>query len=242
MQTLVVGASGATGKHLVEQLLLAGHKVKIVVRSPEKLPDSWRNNDQITIIHASVLEISEAQMAAYLKDCDAVGSCLGHNLTFKGIYGQPRQLVTDTIRLVSNAIEKNQPTTPVRLVLMNTAGNSNRDIQEPISFGEKLILGLLRLLLPPHVDNEKASDFLRLHIGQKHPYLKWTIVRPDSLINEAVVTPYDLHPSPTRSALFNPGKTSRINVGHFMAQLMENDELWEQWVGQMPIIYNQEEK
>ena len=43
MTILVVGASGATGRKLIEQLLIKGHQLKAVVRSPEKLPDSWKN-------------------------------------------------------------------------------------------------------------------------------------------------------------------------------------------------------
>jgi uncharacterized protein YbjT (DUF2867 family) len=34
MTILVVGASGATGKHLVNHLLEMGHTDKVVVRSP----------------------------------------------------------------------------------------------------------------------------------------------------------------------------------------------------------------
>ena len=49
---------------------------------------------------------------------------------------------------------------------MNTTGNRNRDLPEPISFAQKCVIGLLRLLLPPHVDNEKAADFLRTEIAQ----------------------------------------------------------------------------
>jgi len=49
MTTLVAGASGATGKQLVEQLLNTKQKVKVIVRSPEKLPESWKNNDQLII-------------------------------------------------------------------------------------------------------------------------------------------------------------------------------------------------
>ncbi|WP_223883372.1 NAD(P)H-binding protein [Arenibacter lacus] len=40
MRILVVGASGATGRQLVAQLLAKGNNVKVVVRSPEKLPES----------------------------------------------------------------------------------------------------------------------------------------------------------------------------------------------------------
>jgi hypothetical protein len=44
-------------------------------------------------------------------------------------------------------------------------------------------------------------------------------------------------PSPIKSAIFNPGKTSRINVAHFMSELIINEELWEKWKAKMPVIY-----
>ncbi|MBT8327367.1 MAG: SDR family oxidoreductase, partial [Bacteroidia bacterium] len=62
MITLIAGASGATGTHLVEQLLKKGQQVKVIVRSPEKLPDSWNNNGLVTIIKASILDINEAEL------------------------------------------------------------------------------------------------------------------------------------------------------------------------------------
>ena len=49
MTTLVVGASGATGKKLVAQLLISKQKVKVIVRSTENLPQSWKSNDQLTL-------------------------------------------------------------------------------------------------------------------------------------------------------------------------------------------------
>jgi hypothetical protein len=52
------------------------------------------------------------------------------------------------------------------------------------------------------------------------------------------VSEYELYASPTRSALFNPGKTSRVNVGCFMAKLIVENDLWNKWKGQMPVIYN----
>lgn len=135
MTTLVVGASGATGKKLVAQLLISKQKVKVIVRSPENLPQSWKSNDQLTIIKASILDISENEMTEHLQDCSAVASCLGHTLSWKGIYGNPRKLVTNAVNLLCNAIENNAPDKPVKFVLMNTSGNSNRDLDEPISFG-----------------------------------------------------------------------------------------------------------
>ncbi len=238
MTILVVGASGSTGRHLVEQLLIQKHKVNVIVRSPEKLPESWINNDNLQIISASILELSDREMSEYSRDCQAIVLCLGHNLTWKGIYEQPRKLVTDATRRLCDAIKANKPEQAVRFILMNTTGNHNRDLNEPISFAQKCVIGLLRLLLPPHVDNEKAADYLRTQIGQKNQFIEWAAVRPDGLTNEEEVTDYEIHPSPTRSAIFNAGKTSRINVGNFMANLISDDDLWKKWKGQMPVIYN----
>ncbi len=238
MTTLVVGASGATGKQLVEQLLNREQKVRVIIRPTGKIPDTWKNNDQISIINASILEISVDQMANYLNDCQSVVSCLGHNLTLKGVFGKPRKLVTDSVRLLCLAIEKNMPKKPIRLVLMNTTGNRNRDLNESASVGQQLVLGLIRLLVPPQSDNEEAANFLRVNVGQNNKSIEWVAVRPDTLINQDKVTEYELYPSPTRSAIFNPGKTSRINVGHFMARLIVENDLWNKWKGQMPVIYN----
>ncbi len=238
MTILVVGASGATGRLLVKQLLKQGQNVKAVVRSPESLADSWKSNSQLEIISASILELSDDKLRELVIDCQAVASCLGHNMTWKGIYGQPRRLVTDATHRICSAIEANQPSTPIKYVLMNTTGNRNRDLNESISFGQKCVIGLLRLLLPPHVDNEKAADYLRTKIGQSNPCIQWAAVRPDGLINEEEVTEYKTFPSPIRSAIFDAGKTSRINVANFMATLIYNNEMWEKWKGQMPVIYN----
>jgi nucleoside-diphosphate-sugar epimerase len=238
MMVLVVGASGATGTNLVDQLLIQNHKVKVIVRSTENLQDSWKTNTNLQIIVASLLELNNTEMCEIVGDCHAVASCLGHNLTFKGIYGQPRKLVTDATRRLCNAVEANKPESPVKFVLMNTTGNRNRDLKEPISFAQKCVIGLLRLILPPHVDNEKAADYLRTQVGQNNKYVEWVAVRPDGLINEEEVTDYTIHPSPTKSAIFNAGKVSRINVGHFMARLINDGELWKKWKGQMPVIYN----
>ncbi len=238
MTTLVVGATGATGRLLVQQLLERGTQVKVIVRSPEKLSEDIRNHSKLSVIHATVLDLDDEMLAQHVAGCDAVASCLGHNMSLKGLYGHPRRLVTDTTRSLCQAIKANKPDAPVKFVLMNTAGNSNRDIAEPISFAQRCVIALLRLLLPPHVDNEQAADYLRGAVGQNDPVIEWAVVRPDSLIDEGEVTEYTLHPSPIRSALFDPGTTSRINVGHFMADLITDPDTWNTWQGQMPVIYN----
>jgi len=238
MRILVVGATGATGRLLVEQLLERGHEVRVLVRSPDRLPAHLRSHDAVTITEAAITSLRYPEWEALVRGCDAVASCLGHNLSFTGIFGPPRRLVTDTARAVCEAIRANAPDCPVKFVLMNTAGNRNRDRDEPVSRAQRIVVGLIRILIPPHADNEDAADCLRVDIGQVDPHIEWTVVRPDSLQDEDVVTAYDTYAAPTRSAIFDPGKTSRINVAHFMAELITNEEAWKTWKGQMPVIYN----
>ena len=238
MTILVVGASGATGSLLVQQLLAGGEAVKIVIRPNSNLSDAILEHENLSLIRTDFLDLGDDEIAQIVEGCSAIASCLGHNLTFKGIYGHPRRLVTDSLRRLCKAVRQNRPNMPVKFVLMNTTGNSNRDIPERISFSQTCVIWLLRLLLPPHVDNEKAADFLRTEVGQNDTWVEWVVVRPDALTNEDEVTNYDLFPSPVRSAIFDAGTTSRINVGHFMARLMTDQDTWNEWKGKMPVIYN----
>ncbi|MDZ7721800.1 MAG: NAD(P)-binding oxidoreductase [candidate division KSB1 bacterium] len=239
MNILVASATGATGRWLVKQLLDRGHCVRAIVRSADKLPDAVRNHPHITLIHAPILDLDDDELIRHTQSCDAVVSCLGHNLSFKGMYGRPRRLVADAVRRLCDAIRANHPPKPVKFVLMNTAGYKNPEL-ETIPVGETWVVGLIRLLLPPHGDNETAADYLRTKVGQDDDKIEWVVVRPDSLIDENTVSEYKVYESPIRSAIFNAGATSRINVGHFMADLITRDELWSRWQGCMPVIYNQE--
>jgi len=234
--TLVLGASGATGKQLVEQLLLVGQQVRVIIRPFANIPDAWNDNERIAIIKANLSGMTVDEMATHSANCQAIGICLGHNLTVKGLLGKPRKLVADAVKLVCSAVEKNTSDI-VKVVLMNTVGCRNKDINERVSLGQRIAISIIRALITPQSDNETAAEFLRLNIGQKNTKIQWSVVRPDTLINEDSVTDYNLHVSPTGS-LFKPGKTCRINVGNFMARLIIENDLWEEWKGKMPVIYN----
>ena len=237
MTILVVGASGASGIRLVEELLNREQNVKVIVRSPEKLPDRIKNHKRLSAISASVLELSDDELEQHVAGCNAVASCLGHNMTFKGMFGKPRRLVTDATRRLCMAIKANNPETSTKFVLMNTVANRNRDLNESNPFAQKCIIVLLRLLLPPHPDNEQAAEYLRTVIGQKDKAIEWVAVRPSALIDEERASEIELYPSPTISIL-QDGQISRINVGHCMADLITNNDIWNKWKGQMPVIYN----
>lgn len=238
-KALVLGASGATGRLLVNTLLKKNIEVIAVVRNATSLRSIVGNNPSLQIVEDDISKMSVNDLTHYVEECEAVFSCLGHNLTFKGMFGHPRRLVADTVKKVVQSTQSFEGSRKIKFILMNTTGNSNRDIPEQPPFSQKLVVFILRLLIPPHADNEAAADYLRLHVGSNHKAIEWTAVRPDSLINSDHVTAYNIHPSPTRNVIFDSGQTSRINVAHFMCELATDPELWNEWKGKMPVIYNQ---
>lgn len=238
MSVLVIGASGATGSLVVDLLLRKGEAVVVILRPAAELPKAWENQKGLKIIRNLAAEMSSADWLPLLNECNTVVSCLGHTLSWKGIYGKPRRLVKDTVQHICEAAMSPERTIPLRFILMNTAGNRNHDLKEKVSIAHRMLLALIRAVLPPHADNEEAANYLRLKIGQNHPGIEWVAVRPVSLVNEEKISPYEVYPSPVRSALFDAGKVSRLNVADLMRRLATDDALWQFWKGQMPVIYN----
>ena len=236
-KVLVLGASGATGQLLVELLLQKGVEVIAVVRNSASLNRVDQAHPGLQILERDINTMAENELAEQIKECDAVLSCLGHNLTFKGIFGQPRKLVTDAMKTVVGAMRANATDRHFKIILMNTTGNCNQDIPEKPPFSQRFVVALLRCLVPPHLDNEQAADYLRVQL-RHYSAIEWVAVRPDGLINEDSVSEYEIMESPVRNVIFDAGKTSRINVADFMSDLAIKSELWNKWKGRMPVIYN----
>ncbi len=126
----------------------------------------------------------------------------------------------------------------IKLILMSTVAYTNASIGEEKSPGEKIMLALVNLFLPPHRDNVRAANFLFNIIGNMDEMFEWVAVRPDSLVNEDKERSYEIYDSPVSSIIKNEGKTSRINAAHFMAELVTDEGLWKKWSFKTPVVYN----
>jgi len=241
MKVMVLGANGATGLNVVLQLLKQGFSVKAVARNVD-IFDSIKSGAPIEVIQAAILDMDEQLLKGHVDDADAVVSCLGHNITLKGILGKPRTLVVDALKRIVEAIGAADKGKPMKIILMNTTACLNKLQDEKLRIKENAAMRIIRLLLPPHRDNEYALAYLIDTVGAHNERIEWIAVRPDSLINESEVSEYTVHPSTIRSPMFDPGKTSRINVADFMARLLGDVELWEKWKFKTPVIYNVELK
>lgn len=237
MRVLVLGASGATGKLVVRQLIKRKINLQIVIRASAVLAEEIRENPLVDVVRGNINEFTDSEMNNLLRNCDAIVSCLGHNISLKGLFGKPRFLVFDAIRSISETVKKGA-NIKVKLVLMSTTAYTNTIIGETNSIGEKIIFSLLNLLLPPHRDNVRAASYLINEIGKDHEIIEWVAVRPDTLNNNSDESSYEVYESPVRSPIFNAGITSRINVSHFMTELLSNEALWHEWKNKTPVVYN----
>jgi putative NADH-flavin reductase len=235
MKVLVLGATGQTGYHVVKQFLENSIQVKAIVRNAEKFKDN-QSDKNLKLFTENILDIEDKRLKEILADVDVVISCLGHNISLKGIFGKPHYLVKEAIKkIIDNSNDKH----PKKIILMNTTACLNTKQKEKFTFGESIIMGIMRSLLPPQRDNERALKYLEEKLNGEDVF-EWIAVRPDTLITQDQVTDYEIFESPQRSPIFNAGKTSRINVAHFIMKLVSNEELWNEWMYKMPVIYNKE--
>lgn len=237
MTVLVLGATGATGRLVVRELISRGYHVKAIVRSLDRVESDLIDNSQVEVVIASIVDLSEEQLLFHVRGCEAVVSCLGHNITFKGIFGQPRRLVTQVTMRICQSIKASQPNRPIKFILMSTSAYQNKMRDEKVSVLHKIVSYTLQKTIPPHLDNEEAAKYLQ-NISGGDRSIEWIAVRPDSLIDRKDRSDYELYSSPISDPIFSPKKTSRVNVAHFMVELLVSRRLWNDWKNDMPVIYN----
>jgi len=116
MNLVILGATGGTGRLVVEQALAAGHTVTALVRSPEKLTSS---NSRLRVITGRATDAHDVARA--LADADALISTLGGS---GSVIADSTQAIVDAARrtglkrvvvLSSFLVERQRLNAPMRL-------------------------------------------------------------------------------------------------------------------------------
>mmetsp|Transcript_7492 Transcript_7492/g.12583 ORF Transcript_7492/g.12583 Transcript_7492/m.12583 type:complete len:252 (-) Transcript_7492:157-912(-) len=232
---LLLGGTGGIGRQVLTRLLDRGCHVKVIVRSAERLPNAAKGHNLLTVI-----EEPQGHMAIDLREhvqCDAIVQCLGHNLSFKGMFGHPRRLCAETVKRLCEDIYAVAPPKPIKLIVINTEGVSCPDGSDEKTLRrgccESCVLGILKCCLPPHADNVDTSAYLH-HEARKNQYVTFCAVRPSDLTDEEP-SEFSVHDT-LQNGIFNAGTTSRANVGEFMTNLVTQQEVWSRWENSYPHI------
>jgi uncharacterized protein YbjT (DUF2867 family) len=232
---LLVGGTGRTGRRVLSELLARGVGVRAIVRSARGLPAAIAGHPGVVLTEASLLSLSEQDLQGHLRGCDAVVSCLGHVLSVRGILGPPHDLVTRATTRLCRAVEALRPARPIKFILMSSVSvHRPGGLDTRRTALERAFLWLLRGVLPPAKDNQRAADFLQERLGPASPFVEWAVVRPDTLL-EGEVAPYTAHEGLV-NGLFAPGQTRMANVAHFMVELATDPGTWAAWKGKAPVI------
>jgi putative NADH-flavin reductase len=162
MQLTIFGASGGTGRRLVEQALAAGHTVTAVVRDPARLPV---RHDRLKLVAADVLD-PEAITPA-VADADAVLSALGPRSS--------RNRSSITSAGTASILAAMRTAGSSRLVVVSAAPVASDDHGTTLPY-RLLVKPLLRGLL-----GGLYADLAVMEETVRRSGLAWTILRPPQL-------------------------------------------------------------
>jgi putative NADH-flavin reductase len=158
----VFGATGETGRQLVEQAVAAGHEVVAYVRNPSKLGIS---NEHLTVIAGQLTD--EQLIESAMTGANAVISALGP----RG--GSKNKPITQGMQNIIAAMKKQNVR---RLVITSTL--SAKDPNDPLNFRTKAMVNLVKVTM-----RDAYKEIVSTAETVRNSDLDWTIVRLTMLNN-----------------------------------------------------------
>jgi uncharacterized protein YbjT (DUF2867 family) len=211
MKILVLGATGRTGKHIIEEALKKGHKIVAVARDPDKL----RNYD-ISVIKGTPYDYEIIEKA--LEGCDAVINTLNVSRKSDSPWSSlsaPKDLISKS---ALNAIKAMQKTGTRRFVALSTIGAGRSWNTSPAIL--KFIVSISNLK-HAFADHGRQEEIL------ENSSVDYTICRAPMLSNDINTSGAEAthETDPPKSP-----KLSRNSAAEFFIRIIENKELLRQTV------------
>ncbi len=157
MKLAVLGATGKTGRHVVERALAKGHPVRALVRDPAKLK---LTHPQLTLVTGDATD--PAAVLELVDGCDAVISAMG---------------ATDRTDVCSAATANVIAARPKRYVAVSGAGLDVPGDQK--NFVARAVSFLVKTLSPA-----VFADKVKEHALLAKSDVRWTLVRPPRLTDK----------------------------------------------------------
>ncbi len=205
MKILVLGATGRTGKHIIDAALKRGHQISAIARNPEKLKDY-----KIAITEGTPYDYETVEKA--LNGCDAVINTLNVSRRSDNPWARlsgPKDMIS---RSATNAIKAMEKKGIKRFVALSTIGAGRSWKSSP---------GILKLIVSTSNLKHAFLDHGNQEAILENSSLDYTICRAPMLsanINKtgAVATPEGEKPAST--------VLSRNSAAEFFIEIIENKE------------------
>ena len=215
MKILILGATGRTGKLILEEALSQGYKVNCLVRETAKIKENHKN---LIILKGSPEQISDLENA--IKDCKGIISALNISRKSDFPWSKLRTPPTFLSNVMQNIISLTNKNGLQRIVVCSAWGVAETEKEIPFWFNWFIKNSNIGVA---YKDHERQENEL------KNSKLNWTIVRPTGLTNfkkdKKIIESYNNEPRPKLTI-------SRKNVAKFMVNVLKRDEL----IGQAPVI------
>ena len=215
MHLLLLGSTGRTGTHLLNEALQRGHAVNVLVRDKNKLNV---NHPNLTTFEGSPLDKTALENA--MQGCEAILSTLNvsrrSDFPWAGLRS-PEDLLSATMKNIVDLATKHQIR---RVIFMSAWGVSETKKDLPGWFRWMIDHSKLRY---PYADHERQEELV------KQTSLEWTSVRAAGLTNsdkmKKVIVSFNNEPKPNWTI-------SRSSVATFMLDSLEKNL----YLRQMPVI------
>ncbi|MEC7984811.1 MAG: SDR family oxidoreductase [Myxococcota bacterium] len=197
MKIAIFGGTGGLGRQLIAQAFEAGHTLKVLARTPEKLDFT---HDAIQVLKGDGLDFSMVSQTIASQEavlCAIGGSGLGDSST--------RTEVTKNILV---AMEEHR----VRTLIVCSSLGAGRSKRHLPLIGKLIVGTVLRKAIFDHTVQETAI---------RERDLDWVIVRPPRLIDAEKTENYRVA---EETESFTASQISRADVAHFMLRALEEDK------------------
>lgn len=206
MKVTVFGATGGTGKHVVDQALAAGHEVTAVARNPEDVPGG---RERLTVVQGDVLDAGSVEQA--VAGADAIVSVLGVADRRK-----PTHLYSEG---VGNMLRAMKADGPRRIIALSADGV---EPNPKVNIGQRLVTALVvaRIL------GNLYRDMLEMERELAAADVDWTVVRPPRLSDKEHTGTYGVSTG-------EPGKSSgisRADLADYIVAHLDDEESFQKIV------------
>jgi putative NADH-flavin reductase len=200
---IVFGATGGTGKLLVEQALQAGHSVTAIARVPGALIISHEN---LEIIKGDVFQPGTFENA--MKEKDVVVSCLGVRNR------KPTTLYSEGMCNIIAAMQKEN----IHRIICLSAGAVI--VPPKGSFMMKFVAKNILQRLFKH----SYADMLMMEKMLEETDLNWTVIRPPWLRDAKHTGKYR---TSINDYLMNPSKISRADLADYIVHHLTDEKTFQ---------------
>ncbi|TGE19949.1 NAD(P)-dependent oxidoreductase [Hymenobacter elongatus] len=199
MKVLVFGASGATGRQLVQQALNQQFSVTAFVRDPAKLTLRHPN---LRVVQGDILRAETVHQAV-----------AGHDAVLSGLGVKKNQsgdtTLSDGTQHIIDAMQRHGVR---RFICESSLGVGSSKSEPGFLFGKIIAPLFLKHIM---ADKERQEALIQ------HSALDWTIVRPAGLTNGKATGGYKVALSFANASI--KGRISRADVAQFMLQQLTTD-------------------